>query len=124
MLGIGRAFSYLPQQVGHQNLATLGLIHYPGGHNHGRAEVVFFLFDHFAQVKADANISRGDYRSDVLADFAGGAFSRDKYSWPTALIEVRDIFTISGSDSGEDTVIGSQLMVSDDAGGIDSWTLP
>lgn len=124
MLGIGRAFSHLPQQVGHQNLATLGLIHYPGGHNHGRAEVVFFPFDHFAQVKADANISRGDYRSDVLADFAGGAFSRDKYSWPTALIEVRDIFTISGSDSGEDTVIGSQLMVSDDAGGIDSWTLP
>jgi len=124
MLGIGRAFSHLPQQVGHQNLATLGLIHYPGGHNRGRAEVVFFLFDHFAQVKADANISRGDYRSDVLADSAGGAFPRDKYSWPTALIEVRDIFTISGSDSGEDTVIGSQLMVSDDAGGIDSWTLP
>ena len=51
------------------------------------------------------------------------AFPRDKYSWPTALIEVRDIFTISGSDSGEDTVIGSQLVVSDDAGGIDSWTL-
>ena len=124
MLGIGRAFSHLPQQVGHQNLATLGLIHYPGGHNHGRAEVVFFLFDLFAQVKADANISRGDYRSDVLADFAGEAFSRDKYSWPTTLIEVRDIFTISGSDSGEDTVIGSQLMVSDDAGKIDSWTLP
>ena len=101
MRDIGRAFSYLPQQVGHKNLATLGFIHYPAGHNHGRAEVVFFLFDHFA----------------------GGAFPRDKSSWPTALIEVRDIFTISGSDSGGDTVIGSQLVVSNDVGGIDSWTL-
>ena len=102
MLGIGRAFSYLPQQVEHQNLATLGLIHYPSGHNHCRAEVVFFLCDHFA----------------------GGAFPRDKYSWPTALIEVRDIFTISRSDSGGGTVIGSQLVVSNDAGEIDSWALP
>ena len=101
MLGIGRAFSYLPQQVEHRNLATPGLIHYPGGHNHGRAKVVFFLCDHFA----------------------GEAFPRDKYSWPTALIEVRDIFTISRSDSGGGIVIGSQLVVSDDAGGIDSWTL-
>mgnify|MGYP001158563048 CR=1 FL=1 len=102
MLGIGRAFSYLPQQVGHQNLATLGLIHYPGGHNHGRAEVVFFLFNHFA----------------------GGAFPLGKYSWPTVLTEVRDIFTISGSDSGGNTVINPQLVVSDDAGKIDSRTLP
>ena len=102
MRGIGRAFSYLPQQVGHKKLATLGLIHYPGGHNHGRAEVVFFLFDHFA----------------------GGAFLRDKSSWPTALIKVRDIFTISGSDSGGNTVINPQLVVSDDAGKIDFRTLP
>ena len=102
MLGIGRVFSYLPQQVGHQNLATLRLIDYPGGHSLGRAEVVFFLFNHFA----------------------GGAFPRDKYSRPTVLIEVRDIFTISGSDSGGDTVIGPQLVVFDDAGEIDSWNLP
>ena len=102
MLGIERAFSYLPQQVGHQNLATLRLIHYPGVHSHGRAEVVFFLFNHFA----------------------GGAFPRDKYSRPTVLIEVRDIFTISGSDSEGDTVIGPQLVVFDDAGEIDSWNLP
>ena len=101
MLGIGRAFSYLPQQVEHQNLATLGLIHYPSGHNHGRAEVVFFLFDHFA----------------------GGAFPRNKYSWPAASIELRDIFTISGSDSRGDTVIGSQLVASDNAEEIYSWTL-
>ena len=102
ILGIRRAFSYLPQQVEHQNWAALGLIHYPGGHNPGRAEVVFFLFDHFA----------------------GGAFPRNKYSWPTASIELRDIFTISGSDSGGDTVIGSQLVVSDNAEDINSWTLP
>jgi hypothetical protein len=40
------------------------------------------------------------------------------------LTEVRDIFTISGSDSGGNTVINPQLVVSDDAGKIDSRTLP
>ncbi|SUZ74245.1 uncharacterized protein METZ01_LOCUS27099 [marine metagenome] len=40
------------------------------------------------------------------------------------MIEVRDIFTISRSDSGGGIVIGSQLVVSDDAGEIDSWALP
>ncbi|MCH7736338.1 MAG: DUF11 domain-containing protein [Chloroflexi bacterium] len=71
-----------------------------------------------------ANLTRGDYRSDVLADFAGGTFPRDKYTWPTALIEVRDVFTVSASDDGGDSVSGLRVVVSDDAGEVHSWTLP
>jgi len=70
-----------------------------------------------------ANITRGDYRSDVLADFAGGVFPRNKYTWPTALIEVRDIFNVSASDAGGDPLSGLQLVVSDEAGEISTWTL-
>ena len=70
-----------------------------------------------------ANLTRGDYRSDVLADFAGGVLPRNKYTWPTALIEVRDIFNVSASDDGGDQLSGLQLVVSDDAGEINTWTL-
>jgi len=70
-----------------------------------------------------ANLTRGDYRSDVLADFAGGVFPRNKYTWPTALIEVRDIFNVSASDDGGDQLSGLQLVVSDDTGEINTWTL-
>lgn len=70
-----------------------------------------------------ASLTRGDYRSDVLGGFAGGVFPRDKYTWPTALIEIRDVFNVSASDSGGDSVSGLHVVVSDDAGEVDTWTL-
>jgi fimbrial isopeptide formation D2 family protein len=70
-----------------------------------------------------AILTRGDYRSDVLADFAGGSFPRDKYTWPTALIEVRDVFNVSASDSEGGSVSGLNVIVSDEAGEVNTWSL-
>lgn len=72
---------------------------------------------------ATANITKGDYRSDVLADFSGGSFPRDKHTWPTALIEVRDVFNVSASDSRGDSVSGLNVIRSDAAGEVNTLTL-
>jgi uncharacterized repeat protein (TIGR01451 family) len=45
-----------------------------------------------------ASLTRGNYWSDLLVDFAGGTFSEDRYSWPTALILVRDVYTVTATD--------------------------
>jgi uncharacterized repeat protein (TIGR01451 family) len=71
-----------------------------------------------------ASITRGNYWSDLLVDFGGGTFSEDRYTWPTALISVKDVYTVTATDdAGNNQVIALQVWVGDENGVIDTWTL-
>lgn len=72
-----------------------------------------------------ASLTRGDYWSDLLVDFAGGTFSKDRYSWPTALISVRDVYTVTATDNqGNEQVIAAEVWLGDENGSIATWALP
>ena len=74
---------------------------------------------------ATASIPKGDYWSDLLVDFAGGAFSEDRYTWPTALISVRDVYSVTATDDhGNAQVIDAEVWLGDQNGSVQSWTLP
>ena len=71
-----------------------------------------------------ASITRGNYWSDLLVDFGGGSFAEDRYTWPTALIAVKDVYTVAAiDDEGNNQVIALQVWVGDENGVIDTWTL-
>lgn len=71
-----------------------------------------------------ASITRGNYWSDLLVDFGGGSFAEDRYTWPTALISVKDVYTVTAiDDEGNNQVIALQVWVGDENGVIDTWTL-
>jgi len=57
-----------------------------------------------------ASLIRGNYWSNLLVDFAGGAFSEDRYNWPIALILVRDVYTVTATDDqGNEQVIAADV---------------
>jgi len=57
-----------------------------------------------------ASLIRGNYWSNLLVDFAGGAFSEDRYNWPIALILVRDVYTVTATDNqGNEQVIAAEV---------------
>ena len=57
-----------------------------------------------------ASLTRGNYWSNLLVDFAGGASSEDRYSWPIALILVRDVYTVTATDDqGNEQVIAADV---------------
>ncbi|MCI0801894.1 MAG: DUF11 domain-containing protein [Chloroflexi bacterium] len=71
-----------------------------------------------------AVISRGNHRSDLIMDFAGGTFTRDKYTWPTAMLGVRDVFTVSAtSDDDGKVVVTQHVLVANQSGIVDFWDL-
>ena len=73
---------------------------------------------------ATATITQGNYWSDVLADFGGGDFPEDIYTWPTALVSVKDIYDVQATDSsGNQIVIALQVWVGDLNGVINTWDL-
>jgi hypothetical protein len=58
-------------------------------------------------------------------DFAGGTFSEDRYSWPTALISVRDVYTVTATDDqGNEQVIAAEAWLGDENGSIATRALP
>lgn len=72
-----------------------------------------------------ASITRGDYWSDLLVDFDGGAFAEDRYTWPTALISVRDVYTMTATDDqGNTQVIDAEVWLGDQNGSVRTWILP
>ena len=71
-----------------------------------------------------AAVARGDYWSDLLVDFRGGTFSEVRYTWPTALLSVKNVYNLTATDDeGNNQVIAAQLWVADEAGIIDTWNL-
>ena len=71
-----------------------------------------------------ATITQGNYWSDLLVDFGGGSFSEDRYSWPTALVSVKDVYDVTATDDeGNTVVIALQLWIGDQNGIINTWSL-
>ena len=59
-----------------------------------------------------------------MVDFGGGSFSEDRYTWPTALISINDIYSVSATDdSGNNQIISAQVWVGDASGVISPWNL-
>ena len=72
-----------------------------------------------------ATINQGNYWSDLLADINGGLLSQDRYSWPTALVSVKDVYDVTATDDeGNAQVIALQVWIGDLNGVINTWNLP
>ncbi|MCH8988338.1 MAG: DUF11 domain-containing protein [Chloroflexi bacterium] len=71
-----------------------------------------------------ATVTLGDYWSDLLVDFGGGSFSEDRYTWPAALVSVKDVYdVIATDDDGNILVIALQVWIGDENGVINTWDL-
>ena len=69
-----------------------------------------------------AVITRGNYRSDLLVNFGGGSFPEDRYSGPTALVSVKDVYSVTATDdTGQDLPVTLQVWVGGENGAIDTW---
>ena len=72
-----------------------------------------------------AVVTRGNYYSDVLTDFDGDVFTKDKYTWPTAMIAIRDQFINTATTVDDSQVVANiQLNVASDGGLVDNWDIP
>ena len=59
-----------------------------------------------------------------MVDFGGGSFSENRYTWPTALISIDDIYSVSATDdAGNNQIISAQVWVGDASGVINPWNL-
>ena len=71
-----------------------------------------------------ANITRGHYWSDLVVNFAAWSIE-DIYTWPTALVSVNDVFSVTGSDgSGNVSLIDQVVWSEGSTVEVRSWTLP
>jgi len=71
-----------------------------------------------------AIVTRGIFWSDLLVDFGGGSFPADRYTWPTGVISVKDVFNVTATDSdGNPLNVSLQVWVEDETGIINSWNL-
>jgi hypothetical protein len=69
-------------------------------------------------------LTRGDYWSDLLVDFDGGSFPEDRYTWPTALISVKDIYDVTAiAGDGSEQVIALQVWIGGENGTVESWNI-
>ena len=67
-------------------------------------------------------INRGNYWNDLLVDFGGTSFPEDIYTWPTALVSVKDIFNATATEGdGDASPITLEAWIGDQAGLIDFW---
>lgn len=71
-----------------------------------------------------AAITKGNYHSDLLIEFGNGLFSEDRYTWPTALVSVKDVYDVTATDDeGNTVVIALQVWIGDLNGVINTWDL-
>lgn len=75
---------------------------------------------------ATAAIMRGNYYSDLITNFDDDIeeFEKDKYTWPTALLAVRDVFLNTATTSSGDVVAIMRLNIADEGGLVNNWDLP
>ena len=67
-------------------------------------------------------VTRGNYWNDLLTDFGGGSFPENIYTWPTALVSVKDIFGVTATRVGSDVSVADiGVWIGDEAGLIDFW---
>jgi hypothetical protein len=56
-------------------------------------------------------------------NLGGGSFD-DIYSWPTALISIKDVFSVTAvDDQGNAQIISLQVWIGDQDGVINTWVL-
>lgn len=53
---------------------------------------------------AKAVIARWNYWSDVLVNFSGGSMPQGVYTWPTAVVSVIDVYHVTTTSDGGDTL--------------------
>jgi len=71
-----------------------------------------------------AAITRGDYLSDLVVEFGDGLYSADRYTWPTALVSVKDVYDVTATDEeGNQQLISLQVWISDELGVVHAWNL-
>lgn len=70
-----------------------------------------------------AVIGQGYYWVDLLAQFAGGSFPEQIYTWPTALFRLRDVYDVTVT-TGSGTVVLSAQVWLEGAGGGTTWDIP
>ena len=71
-----------------------------------------------------ASITRGNFYSDIIVELGDGSFGVDRYTWPTALVSVNDLYTVSATtEGGAEIVIALQVLIGDQDGLVSSWTL-
>ena len=74
---------------------------------------------------AVAAVTRGNYWDDLLTVFGDGDFPRDKYTWPTAMIAVRDVFINSATAANDGKLVANlHLNVAGESGSVSTWDLP
>lgn len=72
---------------------------------------------------AESTNGQGVYWVDLLANFAG-AFPEKVYSWPTAVIVIKDVYNVTATDAdGNEYVIALQVWVQGPDGVIASWNI-
>ena len=65
----------------------------------------------------------GRYPTLILVDLGGGSFD-DIYSWPTALVSIKDVFSVTAfGDDGATQIISLQVWIGDQNGVINTWNL-
>ena len=72
---------------------------------------------------AIASVPQGNYWSDVLVEFEDG-FEEPVYTWPTALVSVKDVYDVTVTDDeGNAVLITLQVWIGDENGEINTWDL-
>ena len=66
-------------------------------------------------------IDRGNYWNDLLVDFGGGTFDEDVYTWPTALVSVKDAYDVTASNGAGVALVDLKVQTGDLIGVIESW---
>ena len=74
--------------------------------------------------KADGTNGQGNYWVDLLADFQQGSFHEKVYTWPTALVAIKDTYLVTGTDAnGNEFIIALQVEVQGEDGLIAKWNI-
>ena len=67
---------------------------------------------------------RGKYWVDLLVDFEIGTFDAKLYTWPTAVVSIKDVYDVTATDAdGNEYLIDLQVFVEGEDGTIANWSI-
>ncbi|MEE8465292.1 MAG: hypothetical protein V3S68_02375, partial [Dehalococcoidia bacterium] len=73
---------------------------------------------------ADAVNGQGVYWVDLLTEFGVGVFSEKVYTWPTALISIKDVYDVIAVDEdGYVVLFDLEVWVQGEEGLIANWSI-
>ena len=69
-------------------------------------------------------VPQGNYWVDLLVDFGGGTFPEQVYTWPTAVVAIKDVYEVTATDeNGNEILIDLQVWVQGEDGLISVWNI-